>query len=136
MEDNRSSGSTDQVSWNLSSMLIKHIALLLQRSSNQYARGDYIACFISLKEIRFLIYADLTGPEVEVLRILEGKINEQANKSIKVTPRGFSQMAKEDYTKIMSSTNKDLTEYREEIMELLGDKGYLIAKKKDSGRMF
>lgn len=106
----------EQVSWNLSQILIQEIGGLIAQGSYAYRKGRVNSCFFAFQEIRVLIHADLSKEEKEFLDGLDRQ------------RRGL----KSNDPKNISFVRK----YREKIMDLLSKYGYLISKKIDEVKMF
>jgi len=116
--ENYSINEEDQVAWNLSSILIQQIGILIIRGSTYYTKGNLIKCFFDFQEIKTLIHADLDPNEKKHLDKLEN-ILFKYRKEIKIN----------------NNFNKYLRKYRERILEFLSKYGYLISKKKDSKKI-
>lgn len=123
---------SEQVAWNLSQQLIFQIGHLLQRASQNYVTGYMDKCYFDVREIRTLIFADLSKEEIIELKTLEGKITNAIAKS----RSKISSKPTEEEKKYRAIQNLFLSRYRERMMELLSKYGYLISKKQDSSRMF
>ncbi len=106
----------EKSAWNLSQQVIFQIANLLQHASYHFVHGRLDKCYWSTREIRMLIHADLTVDEVKSLKTFERSIN------------------KNKYNQNLS--NYYLSEYREQVINMLSKYGYLVAKKQDATRMF
>lgn len=141
MEDNRPR-TEDLSAWNLSYDLIQQIGALLKSSSVHYRNGDPLKCFFDVREIKLLIYSDLSQEEVDALTLIENdfwkirRIIQSLQKKVMQDEEDFrgeeSEDAKKQIKKFNNLWNSKLINFREYIMLCLSRYGYLISKQKDS----
>lgn len=127
IEDNR----TEEVSWNLSQILISEIGNLLNNASHNYVKRNYAKTFDYLKAVKMRIVAYLSEAEIKNLCILE----EKAYKYMEVRkPHGFKPITPEQ-----SKNNfllwKLLDEYNTTLFILLRKYGLLIPMKEDTSKL-
>lgn len=100
----------EQAAWNLSVAFLQEMSEHLYKASRWHLIGKLRQCLAEMREVKMLIFADLSKDELRNLTLLEGKITS-------------------------SSTSKDMNihlyQYRETIMTLLAKYGYSIGKKAD-----
>lgn len=132
---------TEQVSWNLSESIILQIGDLLQQARNSYLRGDLERCFYAVREIIFLIYADLSDEErgkIEEMRknFLEYyRLSRVPNLKVrKILEKQNGGMP--DFVELKRKADEELSELRKYLMILLDANGYTIQKKEETKRMF
>ena len=146
MEERSSAGGssasvTEQVSWNLAQSITMQLANLLQKGSTHFLNGNLVACFYTFKEIKILIFADLKENERERLNDLEEKFYKTSAcfqieyLRTRIAPEFYKKLKNSDSIS-RHEANKVIEKYRESIISLLANYGYLIGKKEDTGRMF
>jgi len=111
----------EQVSWNLSAILIMSIGEMLTRANRYYIQGLIQQQFFCFKSIKLQIIQSLTKNERALLTDMETKI---WNK--KVQSKGNKNTAA--YHNFVYFVEG----YQNLVMDLLDQYGYLIGKKKDS----
>jgi len=111
----------EQVSWNLSAILIMSIGEMLSRGNRYYIMGRIQEQFFCFKSIKMQIIQSLTKNERALLSDMETKI---WNK--KVQSKGNKNtLAYHNFVYFVEG-------YQNLVMDLLDQYGYLISKKKDS----
>lgn len=127
--------NVEQVSWNLSQMLIVSIHSLLTKGSTNALAGDFRKSFNCFKEIRILIYPHLNEVELKKLKDIEDNFSSLMNIANKTAPNSFKDESPE-YLKARSGLSKSLDEYREMTMSLLDKYGFGVGRKQDASKMF
>lgn len=131
----------EQVSWNLSESIIQQIGELLHQSRTAYLNGELDKCFYAVREIIFLIYADLNEDERNKIedmrkRFLEyHKLSRVPNIKIKkILEKQYGEVP--DFVDLKAKADEELAELRKYLMILLDANGYTIQKKQETQRMF
>lgn len=124
---------TEQVSWNLSQMLIIQIGNLLSEASKYFIMGSISDAFVRIQSIRMLISHDLSEEELSSLLDLENKYGGQIinggnlNKGFKTDDRKL---------KVFTDGRTYFIQYHGKVMNSLKKHGYSIPPKQDSSKMF
>jgi len=120
-----------EVSWNLSMILIAEIGNLLNHASNNYVKRNYGKAFDYLKAVKMRVVAYLSKDEINKLSDMEDK----AYKYIEFSkPKGFNPIG-ESYYENTFKLWKLLDEYNTFLFSLLRKYGLLIPMKEDTSKL-
>lgn len=123
--------SNEQVAWNLSSILIEQIGLLLKKAITENINGKIGNAFRVMQNIRLLIHHDLSPDEVKDLIDIEKKASAIINNGDLY--KGFK--ADEDKKAKYFIGLELYIKYHNKIMNALKKHGYSIPGKLDSTRI-
>ncbi len=113
----------EQVAWNLSQNDILLIGELWRKSTSEILSGFIAECYFTVNEVVILIYTDLKEPEDEKLEKMQKEIGG-------LIPKSNSNVTTQQ------QLGAKVQEYRKYVRVLLGNYGYLIAKKESSTAVF
>lgn len=115
----------DEVVYNLAVKRLNNMDTLLVKASEHYQESDYIACFHTLKNLKYEMIPRLDQKQRDVLRTLER------------TMSAYFRLWKQNSQLVKGGIIRSALEtYRTKIMDLLAEKGYLGPLKESSEKLY
>jgi len=128
MKDSYDSGDSENLgsAWNLSQSNILTISELLRKAIHETLMGNQEASYHTTQQVYLIIYNDLSPKDDKAQAKFEKKIQGY----LLMIHRGI------EVKKSISLFYYWLNRYKQNLQDLLGSNGYLIAKKEDSASLY
>lgn len=121
----------EQVSWNLSQIIIVEIGNNLRIASDLYYQRRFFDCFMKLKSVGMRVNPYLSVDEIGNLKTIEDSIFKKNSKTKRV---GFGKPTGEA-AQAFGSIRIKVDEYNNKLLSLLKKYGLLIATKEDKTKI-